>query len=75
MRPDYAGLPMAWAKEAVLVAGGGTDGRLVALTLSQHARVKRRVDKRFDTRNNQWRHAIEETKIARCDCFFRLDAH
>jgi hypothetical protein len=39
-----------------------------------NTRVSTIVSIRFDTRNNQWRYAIEETKIARGGWLLRLDA-
>jgi hypothetical protein len=65
---------MAWAKEVVLVASGGTDGRLVAAILSQHARVNGRIDNAsIPVITNGAMQSKKPKSLAATD-FFRLDA-
>lgn len=64
-------LPIAWAKEAIV---GGSTGEGRRRSSFPNTRVSTVVI-RFDTRDNQWRYAIEETKIARCDWLLWLDVH
>jgi glycosyltransferase involved in cell wall biosynthesis len=61
---------LAWAKDIVVVDSGSSDGTVAALAKFPNVRV---FSHRFDTHANQWRYAIEETKIG-TDWLMRLDA-
>ena len=61
---------LSWAKDIVVVDSGSTDKTLGIIKEFHHVRVFSRP---FDTHANQWRFAIEQTKIA-TDWILRLDA-
>jgi glycosyltransferase involved in cell wall biosynthesis len=61
---------LAWAKDVVVVDSGSTDGTLAVLESLPNVRVFKRS---FDSHENQWRYAVEETQIA-TDWILRLDA-
>jgi glycosyltransferase involved in cell wall biosynthesis len=61
---------LGWAKDIVVVDSGSTDGTLAVLKSHPNVRVFKRS---FDSHGNQWRFAVEETRIA-TDWILRLDA-
>jgi len=61
---------LAWANDVVVVDSGSTDDTLVVLAEFPKVRVFKR---QFDTHANQWRYAVENTRIA-TDWILRLDA-